>query len=294
MFKLFDVLREEAGDAAAGAGDVDADKAGDTSADGLLGDAAAKAAAEKAAAADPNKQVVTRPDDIPEQFWDAKTGAVRADALSKAWKDTRKELELAKKAHTKAPEKVEDYKYDAPADSPIKLDAKDPALNVFRNVAHAAGLSQEQYAAILGGFLDGMKEHVPAETKIDIEAEKKKLGPNADAIAAAVLGWGNQFVDNGLWSKDEFDEIVIMGSTAAGLKALNKLREHMGEKPIPVDAVDTSGLPSKDELYAKVGDPRYASDETFRKKVDAEFVAVFGNEPAGTSERGIGVRPRAA
>jgi hypothetical protein len=104
-----------------------------------------------------------------------------------------------------------------------------------------------------------------------------------------VHAWGKNLVDSGLWSKAEFEEVIYMGSTAQGILALNKLREHMGEKPIPTTGVIQEGAPSKDELYAMVNDPRYGNDEAYTKEVTAKFQQVYGTGPAGSSEAGRGV-----
>ena len=228
-----------------------------------------------------------RPDTVPEQFWDAEKGELKADALIKSWNDTRQELKAAK-AGGSAPEKADDYKFESPEGiaRPIKDD--DPALRLFKTIAHTAGLSQEQFNAIGSEFVKGLGDMLPELPSI--EDEKKILGDNADAVANAVLGWGEGLVKRGTWSKDEFEEIIIMGSTGTGLKALNKLRELTGETAIPVPPPGEGGdAPSEEELYAMVNDPKYASDAAYRKKVDAAFQKHYGTAPAGTSVPGRGV-----
>lgn len=257
------------------------------------GDEAARAAAAAAAAAGPKKGAdgkFIRPDDMPEQFWDADKGEVRTAALTKAWKDTRTELEKAKAGTGKPPEKPEDYKLELPADIKLpggKLDENDKAVALFRNVAHKAGLSNEKFNEVLGGFLKEAASVLPPP--VDVAEEKKILGPNADAVVAAVHAWGENFVKLGLWSKDDFEEIIFMGSTARGIAALDKLRVHYGEKPIPLDGATMEGLPSVAELYAMVADPKYQTDEAFRKDVEQKFIKVLGTAPAGTSPAGMGV-----
>ena len=299
MINLFRVYREEnkdgAGSGGGGPGDgAGGDKGGTGEAAGLLAakaasDAAAAAAAAKAAAGGMGEKPA-RPDTVPEQFWDAEKGQPRIDSLAKSWADTNKALrELQGKQGLKPPEKAEDYKFELPKDMklPVEIKADDPALNAFRQVAHKMGMSQDQFQAGVSAMLEATKDFMPAA--VDMAAEMKTLGPNGDAMIGAVHAWGKNLVDSGLWSQAEFEEVIYMGSTAQGILALNKLREHMGEKPIPTTGVIQEGAPSKDELYAMVNDPRYGNDEAYTKEVTAKFQQVYGTGPAGSSEAGRGV-----
>ena len=268
---------------------------------GLLDEAAkaAKAAEDKAAAAAAASGVKPRPAEIPEQFWDKAKGEVNTAAALKSYAESQSQVtklveenKKLKGASPKAPAKAEDYKFEAPADMKDAIKSDDPGLGVFRKVAHKMGVSQEQFQAGLTEFLTEAKAFMPEP--VDTKAEMAKLGPNAQAVMDAVYGWGKGLVSSGLWSDDEFNEVVIMGSTATGLKALNKLRERSGEKPIPLNAALEGDLPSKEELYAAKRDPRYRPgsdkyDPEFKKKIDRQFDQVFGTQPAGSSEAGLGV-----
>ena len=52
-------------------------------------------------------------------------------------------------------------------------------------------------------------------------------------------------------------------STANGINALNKIRKYYGEQTIPTSPVDVDGMPSNDELYELVADPKYKTDPDF-------------------------------
>ena len=280
-----------AADGSAGAGTAVATGTGDADAGGgLLAGAAAKKAADAAAAAGKDNKgdgSPKRPDDVPEKFWDPKTGAVNYKAWAKSTKDTRTELETLKQSKG-APAKVEDYKFEVPETLKEAVKDSDPVVKLFPDLAFNAGLSQEQFSEISGKFLEEAQKHVPPA--ISFEHEKKKLGEHADLIMTTVLNWGEKLVKEGVWSPTDFQEITIMGSTAEGILALNKLRTHYtGEPPIPTTGSSASGLPSKQELYAKVADPRYQTDNGFREQTEKEFIAVFGDAPAGSSPTGMGV-----
>ena len=66
-----------------------------------------------------------------------------------------------------------------------------------------------------------------------------------------------------------------MGGTASGMRAVMKMREAY-EGRIPVESAPVEGAPSKDELYAMVGDPKYKTDPAFRQKVEKMFQQYAG------------------
>lgn len=227
-----------------------------------------------------------RPDWLPEQFWNKDTKQPNIEALAKSYKDTRAAHDALKGA--KAPAKPEDYKFEPAADSKFKVEKDDPLLGIFRTAAHKHGIPQEAFQSIVGDVLAGIFEGLPAP--IDPAEEVKKLGANGQAVVDGVVGWITGLESQGALSKEEADEIINIGSTANGIKALAKIMARAGEKPIPLDAAPAGeGLPSKEELYAMVAKPEYRTDEGYRNKVDGLFKKVFGNAPASTAGRGIGV-----
>ena len=90
-----------------------------------------------------------------------------------------------------------------------------------------------------------------------------------------MVKWASSLVNKGVWGKDDFEEFKVMGGTAKGIAALEKLRSaHEGR--VPTQSAPLDGAPSKEELYAMVGDPKYNTDPAYRKKVERMFQASFG------------------
>jgi len=81
-------------------------------------------------------------------------------------------------------------------------------------------------------------------------------------------------VQKGIWSKDDFEEFKVMGGTAKGIAALEKLRESY-EGRLPVETVPVEGAPSKEQLYQMVADPKYYNDPSYRAKVEKLFAQNF-------------------
>jgi hypothetical protein len=105
---------------------------------------------------------------------------------------------------------------------------------------------------------------------VDPAVEMKQLGPNGGAIVNGMVDWARGQVNKGAWSKDDFDEFKIMGGTARGITLLMKIRDQ-NEHRVPIQSVQLEGAPSKEELYAMVGDPKYKSDVAYRQKVERMF-----------------------
>lgn len=232
-----------------------------------------------------------RPAYVPEQFWDAEKKEIRHEAVFKSMSDTRQALKTAGGKKGTTVESADGYKYEAPK-VPDHIDASpdDPTVKALRDISFKAGLTQEQFNTLVGGYFEHATKLLPAP---DLAAEKAKLGENAEAVMEAVEAWGQELVNSGIWAPEEFDEIVGMGSTADGLRALNKLREAYGGQQIPLNPGEggEGGGWSLEECYEKAGTAEYYSSESFRKKVDARIAKLVGTAPAGSSPAGMGVKP---
>lgn len=199
---------------------------------------------------------VERPDWLPENFWNGEKGEANYEAMAKSWSDMRKLVSTGKH---KAPE---GGKYDTAALS------DNPQAEQLVEFAAKHGLSQaafDELAAQAKAVADAAAGPV-----IDAQAEMKALGPNANAIINGMVGWARGLVQKGIWGADDFEEFKVMGGTAKGMRALMKMREAY-EGRIPVEAAPMEGAPSKEELYAMVGDPKYKTDAAYRQKVERLF-----------------------
>lgn len=207
-----------------------------------------------------------RPEWLPENFW--KDGQADYENMAKSWKDLRA--------------KISKGDHNAPADGNYKLDAfgegydgENPIAKTLTGWAKENGISQAQFDELASQLLTQSKDLMQTET-IDPEVEMKQLGPNGQAIIGGMVDWARGLVSKGIWGKDDFEEFKIMGGTARGLTALMKVREAY-EGRIPIQSAPLDGLPSKEELDQMVGDPRYKSDASYRKKVEGLFQRVYGD-----------------
>lgn len=221
----------------------------------------------RAADSIPEDEPIDRPDYWPENFWDKEKNEPDLEGIAKSWKDLRKMV--SKGAHKAPPE----GKYDLSSfgDNAENL----PMVPVFKEWAAANGVSQAAFDDLAGkltAMLDEAQSNVPA---IDPVAERKALGPNADAKINGMVSWARGLVNKGVWSIDDFEEFKIMGGTARGLSALMKVREAF-EGRIPIESSPIEGAPTDAELQSMVGDPKYQTDPAYRQKVERLFNARYG------------------
>ncbi len=212
-----------------------------------------------------------RPDNLPEQFWDAERGTARVEALTKSWQDMR--TQVARLGDTKPPAdesgyvlpKVENFAVDdVPAD--------DPVVGALRRGASAAGIGAKQFQTMLAPVLKAIgdlgggtpalsPEARAAEEKRAFDAELGKLGPNGRAIVRDTGAWLNGLAGGGVLTRDELGALRSV-TTAEGVRALTKLRELAGGAPIPVEGLAGDGAMTQ-------ADAERMMREGYAKKDDA-------------------------
>jgi hypothetical protein len=248
---------------------------------------------------------------VPEKFWDKdgeklNEGAVLKTALEsgKAINKLQAELADAKKGiatdKSGVPEDVKEYLADSEGDDPFIKDGHlqltdggknlkpvpidDPVVQLFADVAKEEGIPKDQFNRIVSRVLAGVDENVPV---MDLEAEAEKFGKNAKAVAGTNKAWADNMKEAGELSAAEHVHLMNMGQSAIGLSVVNKLRIATGGKSIPVNLDGVGGeLPSKEEWYANKPDHR--SDPVAYEKWQKQGEEIFGDEPAGSSQSGLG------
>jgi hypothetical protein len=202
-----------------------------------------------------------RPDFWPENFWKKDSNEPDLEGIAKSWSDLRKQISQGK--------------HKAPADGKYDLKAfgeeaeTNPIATTLTGWAKNNGLSQAAFDDLVTNLQTQAKEVMQGDM-VDPAVEMKQLGPNGGAIVNGMVDWARGLVNKGVWSKDDFEEFKIMGGTARGITALMKVRESY-EGRVPIESVQLEGTPSKEELYAMVGDPKYQKDPAYRQKVERMF-----------------------
>jgi len=209
-----------------------------------------------------SEEATEKPEWLPEKF-------NSGEDLAKAYSELQKKFSQGKH---KAPEQYDESVF---ADAGIPED--DELYSTYKNWAKENGISQSAFDELAGKFISMAGEETAA-AEVSYKEEYEKLGNNADAVIKSMTDWASSLVRKGVWSQDDFDEFKIMGGTAQGLRALQKVRSYYGDKQIPVDVAPLAGAPSKEELMAMVGKPEYQTDPAYRIKVEKMFEQAFGND----------------
>lgn len=162
----------------------------------------------------------------------------------------------------------------------------DPLVTWFRSAAHEAGLSQKAAATLFAGYMDQVLKIAPAPLKLDDEI--KALGDKGKTIHDSLTAKGKHMMDAGVFSAADFADYQMVIGAREGMMWMGKLFDALGDRTIPAtsDRAVNEEL-SEQKLYQMVKDPRYNSDPAFRDDVNQKFREYFGDEPAGSSRRGL-------
>lgn len=209
-----------------------------------------------------------KPEWYPEKFWNEDDGP-DLENLVKSYNELQKKFSQGKH---KSPDK-----YDTAIFEEAGIGDDDPLYSVYKDWAKENGVSQAAFEQLAGTFIE-MAQGESQQAEISYKEEYEKLGPNADVAIKSMTDWASSLVRKGVWSDADFEEFKIMGGTAQGLRALQKIRSYYGDKPVPIDVSPMTDAPSKEELMAMVGKPEYQSDPAYRAKVEKMFENVYGKQ----------------
>ena len=207
---------------------------------------------------------VEKPDDVPSDWWDSDKGTLSKD---KVIAEMEKKDKIAKDLRniiakgTKAPEKADDYKFE-PTDAvkALEIHTDDELMGVVREIAFNQGFSNDQFnnflneyfgAMIDGNFIDTPLSEAEAKTKQTefFNAEKDKLGDNADKIIQSSVDFIQRKVISGVFTERERDLMIgFMDKGAESIRIIDKLRQASGEQSIPTTNSKVEGLKSDEDI----------------------------------------------
>ena len=211
-----------------------------------------------------------RPDWFPEKFWDEKEGP-DLENMTKSYTELEKKLSEGKH---KAPEQ-----YDTKIFEDNNLNTEDPVVDTFLNWSKKHGVSQIAFDELAGSVAE-LTASSAQDTKVSMEAEKKALGVNADAIIESNVKWADSLVNKGIISPDERTELAFWGGTAVGQRLMQKVRGMTGDlTKMPVASIE-EGKQSEEEFKAEtrslMQDPKYGKDPAFTQSVEKRFEKRYG------------------
>lgn len=226
----------------------------------------------------------TRPEHVPEKFWNAETGQVDMVAWSQSYKELEQKQSQAPSQDPAAKPAVgADGKPVEGSDDAAKvLEGKGLDINTFSQEFQNSGeLSADSYAKLEAAGL-------PKAMVDSYIAGQMALSEQRNAQGYEIAGGKDEFAKMTEWAKTGFNAAEIaafntavtgtaeqMQLAVAGLRARYEAangREPglLGGKP---GATGTQGYASRAEMTTDMKDPRYAKDPAFRAKVEAKLAA---------------------
>lgn len=231
----------------------------------------------------PEAQPTSRPDYVPEKFWNEETKGVRVKEALKAYSDLEKafkgkldpikeawskevaedlkpklaeEMKAALEAErsAKRPATPNDYVITLPDEITakgidVKFDENDTLMKFWREHCHENGYDQDQ-------FNKGLAMYVQAELskRPDAEAEKAKLGEKAQARLERIALWGKANLND-----EQFSVYNNMIKDAAAVELMEAIMAKTSGPSIPdLDSISTGGeTKTIADLRAMQQDPRY-------------------------------------
>lgn len=151
----------------------------------------------------------------------------------------------------------------------------DPALatdnelfNWWAEHAYENAYSQEEFEAGIQKYAEVLQAQQP-----DLDAERSKLGDNADARIQAVDLWANKF-----FPEDYRDAVLQVGQTAEGIQALEYIMQQMGSSS-PSDDSQPVAQTSEKDLRSMMMDDKYWNpakrDAAYVQKVQEGFSKLY-------------------
>ena len=157
----------------------------------------------------------------------------------------------------------------------------DPLLSGWNALATEEGVSKDFYDKAIGMFIEaiGAQDVQVKQARAEIMEE---LGPNAEAIVQDMGQWAQGYVQSGVWDEENYAWFLTAADSAAGTRALLKIRESYADR-IPFKAAVPAGGEkiTKGQLeqlmneHNAEGNFRYHVDKQFRAEVDQKAAASF-------------------
>lgn len=238
-----------------------------------------------------------RPEWLDEQFWNDDQGEGDYEKLSKSYSDLRKAFN--DKNNDASSDNVDDYITDDMFNEEGNFNVEgyqvpkdDAGLAAAFEAAKEAGLGVKQAQKFIGKFLESAKDFAPQETTLDVQAEMGKLGDNANHIVGGIKTWVDGMKNDGQINEDVHAEILKLGATANGIKALDVLRSKTGEMGLPTgQAITGSSTLSAEDWYSATFESHAESGESrdsYNKRMHDAGQKIFGNGSQGYNGAGLG------
>ena len=226
-----------------------------------------------------------RPEYVPEKFWNVDKGEINMEEFGKSYVNLEKYVggkkeelreqivdELQQEAIAERPEKVEGYELPKlPEGVTEEIVNANPMTDWWKNFCYENAYDQETFEEGVNKYVD-----MYMGNQVDVDAEKEKLGENADARLDAVNNWASTF-----FTPEQYEAISgSLGQSVDGIEALEKMMnankqtisnaQNFTQPERPLTLEDVRSM-MKDKRYF---DPK-ERDESYVRKVDDAFARLY-------------------
>ena len=202
-------------------------------------------------------EIASRPDYVPEKFWDTesssvrmedvfksygeieKSGRARADTMRKSILDemaSEKQANLPESYEARIPESLAE---SLPEDFNFEFNEEDPMFQWWNSYASENGISQEQFESGIGAYVQMQYMNNP-----DPSAEYAKLGESGEERAHHVGAW----VDK-TFSPETANALAGFATNAAAVTALEEIMALGGEPRFAPFMSDTGSVPTAKDAH---------------------------------------------
>lgn len=203
---------------------------------------------------------------VNKDLWDAQKGQLKTDAvLEELNRQTKRAEDLRQKLskNGQLPKEAAEYEITPAEGLQDIIDVKAEIFGDIKELAFKNHMSKEQLNGFINGYMQLMldkglvqkplSEQEAKEARAAYVAEqKKRLGAQADTMIQSAVNFIDAQYRKGILDEGEKAALMRLADRdAAGISALNKLREMAGGPVIPVDNAQTDGLPPDRELVEK-------------------------------------------
>ncbi len=199
-------------------------------------------------------------------LWDALKGQLKTDeTLEELNRQTKRAEDLRQKLskNGQLPKEAAEYEITPAEGLQDIIDVKAEIFGDIKELAFKNHMSKEQLNGFINGYMQLMldkglvqkplSEQEAKEARAAYVAEqKKRLGAQADTMIQSAVNFIEAQYRKGVLDEGEKAALMRLADRdAAGISALNKLREMAGGPVVPVDNAQTDGLPPDRELVEK-------------------------------------------
>jgi hypothetical protein len=230
-----------------------------------------------------------RPEYLDEQFWNTEKGEANVEGLSKSYKDLR--AEFNKRNDDKVGETVEEYGTEEfYAQEGMAGMQEDGVMQMALTAAKDSGMGVKQAQDFISKIMNGMAEFAPVP--VDVQAEMESLGKNGPHMVSGLKTWVDGMKSHGDINDEVHSEILKLGATAAGIKALDVLRQKSGVMNIPTGtAVSGTTHMGAEDWYTATYETHAEGNETrasYDVRMKALGTSIFGSGHGTFNGSGLG------